>query len=364
MHVFEPAARPAPRTARATGGVFSAARADRDGVEKTAPAGASSPLAHDFARVTLHPARSALPRGGFALPESVGSRFIPEVPPGEFNEEQTGIGPSLPETEPPGGGPGTPGGADVAPAQPAQVPPAPAPAPAMAIRGPAEMWNFNGATPPNYTVSAQVSTNRTGGAFRWSVSPNLTLSSAVAAAPTVTTATPSVPPGRDARIAVRHTDAAGATTAASYRLTIRAPQSLTHLRNVDRAAAGLGYESEIHYSIADQFGTVLPRNLPLNEQFTGPAVADFPGGNWTRPPACGPTGVCGASFNPADWFDRVTGEGDAGAVPAPVAPAHPGAAVAAEHWPGHWFIGASPSGAGRRVRSVTWQRNRGFARHT
>lgn len=232
------------------------------------------------------------------------------------------------------------------------------------IRGPREMWNFNGETPPNYLVSSRLSTNRTGGAFQWSTSSQLTLSSASAATPTVTTVTPSVPPGRDAWIRVRHTDGAGVRTAASYRLTILAPDSLNHLRNVDSPAAGLGYESEIHYSILDQFGSVLPRNVPLNEEFTGPAVADFPGGNWTRPPACGATGVCGASFNPADWHDRVTGEGDAGAVPAPVGPAHPNAGVAAEHWPGNWYIGGRNIGSGRRVASVTWQRNRGFARHT
>jgi hypothetical protein len=38
--------------------------------------------------------------------------------------------------------------------------------------------------------------------------------------------------------------------------------------------------------------------------------------------------------------------------------------VAAEHWPGKWYVGGSAIASGRHVKSVTWQRNRGFARHT
>jgi hypothetical protein len=315
---------------------------------------AENPVAgglHDFSRLSVHTC---------SAPVSVGSSDKAPEPFGEYNEEglEGGEGLAVAALDEADEGPAVPAAAVVPPA------PAPAPAPRTVIRGPREMWNFNREAPAGYDVSAQLSTNRSGGVFAWSTSPQLTLSSATDPRPTVTTALPSVVPGRDAWIRVRHTDPGGGRTAASYRLTIRAPESLTHLNDVDTATAGLGYTSEIHYSIHDQFGTVLPRNVPLNEQFTGPAVQDFPGGNWTRPPQCGAAGVCGASFNPANFFDQVTGEGDAGAVPAPVAPTHPAAAVAAEHWPGDWFIGGQVPGTGRRVRTVTWQRNRGFARHT
>lgn len=297
-----------------------------------------------------------------AQPESNGAVNKPEQPLGEFNDEETDelAAPPVSAAENTASVSNT-----EATAGPETTPVAqPATASRTVIRGPREMWNFDGETPANYLVSSRLSTNKSGGSFQWSASPLLALSSATDPTPTVTTVTPSTPPGRDAWIRIRHTGAAAAATSASYRLTILAPESLTHLRNVDNPAAGLGYASEIHYSIHDQFGTVLPRNVPLNEEFTGPAVADFPGGNWTRPPACGATGVCGTSFNPADWHDRVTGEGDAGAVPATVAPTHPDAAVAAEHWPGKWYVGGSAIASGRHVKSVTWQRNRGFARHT
>lgn len=218
------------------------------------------------------------------------------------------------------------------------------------------MWNFDGESPADYRVSSGLSTNRTGGAFRWSVSPQLSLSSPTAATPTVTTVTPSVA-RRDAWIRVRHTDNAGATTAASYCLTVFAPQSLSHLRNVDNADAAWGYHTEIHYRIRDQFGTNLPRNVPINEQWSGAVVADFAGMNWRR----GAEGA--ATVSPADWHDMIQGE-SAGHNPTPVGPGHADASVAVYHWPGDWRVGSLTIGNGRQVSSVTWQKNRGFARHT
>ncbi|HYR10538.1 MAG TPA: hypothetical protein VEQ60_22370, partial [Longimicrobium sp.] len=287
----------------------------------------------------------------------MGSLDTPPEPFGEFNEEETEMAPAVADAEPLDVGPAAPPGAPEGVPQAEQA--AAGAATRTVIRGPREMWNFNGATPPNYDTSARLTTNRRGGTFAWSTSANLALSSATDPTPTVSTVLPSVPPGRDAWIRVRHTSAAGVRSAASYRLNILAPDSLTHLRDVDNPDPGFGYSCEIHYSIHDQFGTMLPRNVPLNELFTGATVTDLPGSNWPRPPQCGTAGICGASFNPADWFDNVTGVGVTNAIPVPVAPTHPDAAVAVQHWPGDWFVGGSPSGTGRRVRSVTWQRNRG-----
>jgi hypothetical protein len=315
----------------------------------------SAKFFHDFSRISVHAKKVP----GMAGPESEGTLSTPEEPPGEFNEE---------EME---GSPAPPSAAEEAtvatgtetattPEAAGVVTPARAPsATKTVIRGPREMWYFDGETPPSYTVSSRLSTNRTGGTFSWSVSPHLTLSSATAATPTVTTAAPSVPPGRDAWIRVRHTDTAAASTVASYRLTILAPESLTHLRDVDSPHATWVYESRIHYSISDQFGTTLPRNVPINEQWTGGIVADFAGMNWRR----GAEGS--ATVNPADWNDWIGGENVAfAAVPAPVTSTHADAAVAVYHWPGDWRVGSLTIGSGRRVSSVTWQKNRGFARHT
>jgi len=224
------------------------------------------------------------------------------------------------------------------------------------IRGPREMWYFNGETPANYTVSQRLSTNRAGGTFSWSVSPQLTLSSPTDVTPTVTTATASNA-RNDAWIRVRHTDASGNFSAASYRVTVLAPDSLDHLRNVDNADPVWGYDCEIHYSILDQFGTTLPHNVPINEQWTSGIVADFPLMNWRR----GPEGS--ATVNPADWYDHIQGE-LATHFPTPLSPGHLLAGIPIYHWTGDWRVGSLTIGDGTLVRSVTWQKNWGYARHT
>jgi hypothetical protein len=223
------------------------------------------------------------------------------------------------------------------------------------IMGPRELWFFDHQTPAGYDVARPLRSNRVGGTFRWSASANLTLSAAGDATPTVTSAAASTA-RRDAWIRLSHTDAAGATTVASYRVTILAPNSLSHLSDVDAPDPAFVYSSRIHYSILDQFGTVLPRNVPLNEQFTAAPTADSPGMDWRR----GAPG--GATVNPADWNDHVQGE-TPGHTPAPVAPGAAGAGTAVYHWPGIWRVGSTAIGSGRNVATVTWQKNRGFARH-
>ncbi len=224
------------------------------------------------------------------------------------------------------------------------------------IRGSRELWYFNGETPANYTVSERLSTNRSGGMFNWSASPQLTLSSPTDATPTVTTAAASAA-RNDAWIRIRHSDTSGNPSAASYRLTILSPASLTHLRDVDTADAVWGYDCEIHYSIMNQFGIVLPSNVPINEQWTGGIVADFPFMDWRR----GAEGA--ATVNPTDWLDHIQGE-LAGHFPPPVGPGNLLAGIPVYHWPGDWRVGSLTIGNGSRVISVTWQKNMGYARHT
>lgn len=235
--------------------------------------------------------------------------------------------------------------------------PAAAPAPVRAaIRGPREMWYFDGETPASYTVATQVTANKAGGVFAWNTSAHLTLSSAAAASPTVTTAARTAA-RRDAWIALRHTDGAGLVTSASYRLTVLEPRTLAHLNTVNAADPVWGYDTEVHYSIRDQFGTDLPRNVPINEQWTGGVVADAAGMDWRR----GAEGS--ATVNPANWFDHIQGE-TAGHTPAPVGPGHAAAGSAVYHWPGDWRVGSLTIGNGSTVASVTWRKNRGTASHT
>jgi hypothetical protein len=325
---------------------------------------AMSAVRHDFGHVKVHAPVAAMALKSPAPacePTTEGSlereeeplEFVNEAE-GRVTEEETAETGAGRPSGAPAGGVGAPPRAQPLPSGQA-APAAPAAPATLYIRGPRTMWYFDGETPANYLVSTTLRSNRGAGAFSWSVSPQLALSAPNVAAPVVTTAAPSAAL-RDAWIRLRHTDAAGAASAASYRLTVRAPDSLGHINDVDTADPVWGYDCEIHYSIRDQFATTLPRNVPINEQWTGPVVADFAGMDWRR----GAEGS--ATVNPANWFDHIQGE-TAGHNPAPVNPGAPSAGVAVYHWPGDWRVGSLTIGNGTRVSSVTWQKDRGFARH-
>ena len=146
-----------------------------------------------------------------------------------------------------------------------------------------------------------------------------------------------------------------------FLITVNAPQSLDFLRNVDKADATWGYETEIHYAIKDQFGRTLPSNVPLNEHWTSAVTRQFPFTNWRR----GNNG--GAQVGPADWLDRVQGERVGGGfIPTPQRPRSPLGDRKIYRWDGEWSIGsADPSGGqGVRVSKNTWQKFRDHARHT
>lgn len=235
----------------------------------------------------------------------------------------------------------------------AQAPAAPAAA-TLVIVGPREMWFFDGATPPSYPVSATLRTNLRGGTFAWSTSSQLSLSSPTDARPTVTSSAPSASL-RDAWIRVRHTPRGGTTQAASYRLTVRAPQSLTPTGNVS-SAIPRGWQTLVGYSIQDQFGTTLPNAVEVNELWDDkPAIGDFAGTNWPSFPPSTPSGEGHAPVSPAGWNDvmNISDGIPPVRVPTPGAPGTGGPLVM--HFRGHWQVGSPTIGGGRRVRDLTWR---------
>jgi outer membrane protein OmpA-like peptidoglycan-associated protein len=263
-----------------------------------------------------------------------------------------------------------------APIAPTPAPPTPTPAPPaptvpVAISGNTELWWFDGETPPTYPVNQALTASAGGvaGTFTWSLvtpaPPLIVLPVTVSGTNSIAivgSLAPSVI-ANDILVRVDFVSPAGAGTAFQL-LTVRTPHSLNHLRDVDLADATFGYHTEIHYSTLDQFRTVLPRNLPLNEQFTGGMTRVFPFSNWRQPAQCGATGVCGAAFNPADWFDFVSGEAAGfGFIPEPSAPGGLLSGIPVDNWPGEWRIGSSIPGRGRLVRSIRWERRIGRARH-
>ena len=163
----------------------------------------------------------------------------------------------------------------------------------------------------------------------------------------------------DVKIEVRGGSPGGgfSPVVASATLSVPRPHHLVHLRDVDTVDATYAYLSFIHYRIEDQFNTVLPRDVEINEKWTGGVVADAPGMNWRRGDA-GP-----AKVNPADWKDVVGGEAST-FTPMPQNPQTPLGNTAVTHWNGEWRVGSKDIGKGLRVQTNTWQKYQDHARHT
>jgi len=234
----------------------------------------------------------------------------------------------------------------------------------VTITGGTELWHFNGSTPANYPLQQTLSAGAGGaaGTFTWSIVSGAGFAdfngSAAALGPSVTLKS-KLPSGarNDVQLKVDFLGTGGQTGSATLNFTVLTPDHLNFLRNVDSASATFVYNTQIHYSIQDQFGTVLPRNVPINEHFTAAPTADFAGMDWRR------GGEGNANVNPADWFDNVDGE-TPGHTPGPVPPGNANEGVLVYHWPGTWQVGSNTIGSGKRVASVTWSKSRGHARHT
>lgn len=284
--------------------------------------------------------------------------------PGPTPPGPTPPGPTPPGPTPPG--PTPPGPTPPGPTPPGPTPPAPpVPLTITTASGNDELWFFNGQSPSNYLIQQTLSATGAGstpGVFTWTIQGGATAADfngvPVSAGPSAILKSKNKSGAvNDVTVRVDFVGSGGQTGTAIKTFTVKAPESLTFLRNVDKADPTFVYETEIHYSIQDQFSTTLPRNVPLNEQFTATPTADSAGMDWRR----GPEG--GATVNPADWFDRVGGETPSH-TPAPVPPTNANAGVPVYHWPGTWRVGSTTIGSGRSVKSVTWSKSRGQARHT
>jgi hypothetical protein len=233
----------------------------------------------------------------------------------------------------------------------------------VSISGGSELWHFDGETPSAYAVQQALAASAGGiaGTFQWTIRRGSRFAdfggSAAAAGPNVTLHSKVGSAARhDVQVRVDFAGVGGQIGHATRNFTVRRPDRLHHLRNVDNTDATYGYMSHVHYSIQDQFRSVLPRNVDINEQFTAAPTADFAGMNW-RPSTNMP-----AVVNPSDWEDMIGGEA-AGFNPAAVGPRDAHAGVRVNHWPGVWRVGSSVIGRGRQVARVIWQKFRGKARH-
>jgi hypothetical protein len=233
----------------------------------------------------------------------------------------------------------------------------------VTITGDTELWWVDRAAPAGYPVQQSLAaTAPVAGKFVWTIPSGgafANFSGSLTRRGPRALLTSRAPSGAvdDGEVKVEFTGDAGEHGEDRRRFTVFAPDDLGHLGDTDAVDPTFAYVSFIGYDIRDQFGTVLPRQIGINEQFTAQPVADFPGMDWRR-------GAPGAELvSPASWADKIQGETSTH-TPTPLAPGSAGAGVAVYHWPGVWRAGSRRIGGGREVKRVTWQKFRGFARHT
>jgi hypothetical protein len=247
--------------------------------------------------------------------------------------------------------------------KPGPKPPKPPKKPVkVTIGGGTELWYFDGATPPTYPLSQKLTatvTPPTAGSFTWTVTSGVAFGdfsgSPTAVGPVVVLRSKSGSAAiNDVQVKVDFAGAAGETGTDSLRTTVRVPQSMTSLGNTGSSTPfpPANWRNLVSYSIQDQFGKTLPRNVPINEQWTNkPPVAVFPGTNWPSfPPTEG-----SATVNPARWSDNVAIRDGVPPVLIPTPNASGTGGPLIQRFAGHWRVGSLIIGAGRRALSVTWR---------
>ncbi len=249
-----------------------------------------------------------------------------------------------------------------------------------------DLWWFKNENPQGgYNISATLSVQpMSTGTFKWDVTAgtskvdlnnggisadsitatddNTILVKSTAASVAATTVT------KDTTIKLTYNSS---TVVCSYDLAVFSPHSLKHLGNIDHNYGALpppypnnpGYWCEIKYEILDQFGGVLPHNVPWNEDFNKDGqsavsgVSDFAGGdNWGWGPESG------WSVPPSGAIDNLARCQFSGATP-PVQNLGSGS-VKVDHVIGAWYIGSTTIGKGVLVKdNCKWQMYQDHARH-
>jgi hypothetical protein len=231
----------------------------------------------------------------------------------------------------------------------------------VAIHGNSEMWWFDGERPPGYPLEQPLTATSGGipGSFRWQILSGIGSADfdgfPTALGPSARLTSKDASLGKeDVEVQVDFVGAAGETGVATRKFSVLMPGSLTPLGNTSNSTAPppANWKTLIGYSIQDQFGTTLPRNVEVNEIWDDkPPIADFAGTNWpTFPP------VEGHSFvSPTGWNDNVAISDGIPAIlnPTPLVPGSGGPLI--QHFHGHWQVGSPVKGKGSRVRSVTWR---------
>jgi hypothetical protein len=221
------------------------------------------------------------------------------------------------------------------------------------ISGSHTMWWFNGETPTGYQTEITLTTSANG---QWSItsgSDKVSFTGNGTSSITLRSTARSISPN-DVTVQVT----INGRTSDPFQINILAPYSLTFVAEGTTASQANGYTTLIQYQIRDQFGSLLPSTVPINENFTTGIINDYPGTNWIR------AGDGGTLVSPSGWSDQIAGQPVNGAIPAPSPPCSPYCNVLVHHFNGDWYVGSTIKTKGVKVQTNTWNRFRDHGSHT
>lgn len=239
---------------------------------------------------------------------------------------------------------------------------------------PEEFWWFNGQTPQNYRTSFPLTAHpdRSGLTFQWKVISGGEIVRFPNGNTTQTTNSYSnsltAYRGSSAYNDIKVTVTVNGVESSPVRLTARKPSFLVPVSVVDYVNASYPYiwKTDIRYQIFDQFGYILPNNVPVNEKFTSGRISDYPGTNWLMPVANGAgAGPTVSPTNMTDVVARLHTNDPTPLIPTPLVVTN-AAQLNMEkvmRFNGEFYVGGSYAGTGCRVQTLTWQLYRDHGRH-
>lgn len=272
------------------------------------------------------------------------------------------------------------------------TPPPPPPPPKPTISGEATMWWFNSQTPDetNYPTKITLTANPGGATqYNWEITngnnqaavfdANKSLKYSSNINTVIIDSTNGSLSLGDVKITVSYFNSSGQQSPDSekFQITVRQPYRNLSLGTPcepysvvykDPAYRDwVGYYCAAWYQTLDQFNTVPPNRLPLNENFVTTAASgpSYPNQNWwtfkTLGP-CGPDsggttgGKCGTNFDVHQWYDQL-GAGDPPGIairnPIPGNPvSYNGPLVV--YWYGTFSVGSPDPGQGVTVQFHSW----------
>jgi hypothetical protein len=251
------------------------------------------------------------------------------------------------------------------------------------IKGPSEVWWFNGVTPREWENKTKVTLTAIPSgekSYFWTITDGadfaqfsngettktttnntvkLELNSAPPGSPTGNCSTP--PNNITVTVTVNN------VSSAPFKLTGKMPASIKPNKPIsDVPNLFSGYKSTIFYELDDQFGCVLPKDVDVREVFTLTTPIKDEDTNWNIGQLAG---AHPNLSNPNGIHDVITGQSaiTANGIPSPLpaipCPGCPAWPVRVEHWCGYVEVGSQVEGKGVQVATLTWQKFVNHARH-